>query len=168
MTPATIIHEAARRGITLRVEGADLLYRGPRGALCPELKFALKAHKPAIISELMGSDTPSPSCPADVTERAATIAEGDGCSREEADSRALAKHGQQSQQTHTEQHRVAISAALDRPTERCTEEGTCLLHETRRFVASQHFDQAIALWSLIELFGIAPGRPQDFTLERGG
>ena len=57
MTPAVNIHEAARRGIALRVDGADLLYRGPRGALCPELKTALKALKPAIIAELTGADT---------------------------------------------------------------------------------------------------------------
>ena len=80
MTPAVIIHEAARRGVTLRVEGTDLIYRGPRGALCPKLKAALKAHKQAIISELMGSDTSSVSCPGDVAERAAIIAEGEACS----------------------------------------------------------------------------------------
>ena len=98
MTPAAIIHEAASRGVTLRVEGTDLLYHGPRGALCPKLKAALKAHKPAIICELMGSDTSSAFCPVDVTERAAIIAEGDGCSRLEADRRALAEHGQPSWQ----------------------------------------------------------------------
>ena len=91
MTPAAIIHEAASRGVTLRVEGTDLLYHGPRGALCPKLKAALKAHKPAIICELMGSDTASAFCPADVTERATIIAEGDGCSRLEADRRALSR-----------------------------------------------------------------------------
>ena len=54
MTPAAIIHEAASRGVTLRVEGTDLLYHGPRGALCPKLKAALKAHKPAIICRADG------------------------------------------------------------------------------------------------------------------
>ena len=110
----------------------------------------------------MGSDTASAFCPADVTERAAIIAEGDGCSREEADRRALAEHGQPSWQDLAEQHRVEITSALERLPKRCTAEGTRLLDETRKFVASPRFDKAIALgWSRIELFGIAPGRPQN-------
>ena len=39
MTPAVIIHEAARRGVTLRVDGADLIYRGPRGRFAPSLRL---------------------------------------------------------------------------------------------------------------------------------
>ena len=93
MTPAVVIHEAARRGITLRVAGADLLYHGPRGALCPELKAALKDLKPAIIAELTGAKAASVFCPANVIERAAIIAEGNGCSHEEADRWALAGQG---------------------------------------------------------------------------
>ena len=142
MTPAAIIHEAASRGVTLRVEGTDLLYHGPRGALCPKLKAALKAHKPAIICELMGSDTSSAFCPADVTERATIIAEGDGCSRAEADRRALAEHGQPSWQDLAERHRVEITSALERLPKRCTAEGTRLLDVTRKFVASPFFEKA--------------------------
>ena len=36
MTPAAIIHEAASRGVTLRVEGTDLLYHGPAWCALPE------------------------------------------------------------------------------------------------------------------------------------
>lgn len=44
---------------------------------------------------------------------------------------------------------------------RCTSEGTRLLNETRKFVASLFFDELIALgWSQIELFGIAPDAPK--------
>ena len=101
------------------------------------------------------------SCPADVTERAAIIAEGDGCSRVEADRRALAEHGQPSWQDLAERHRVEITSALERLPKRCTAEGTRLLDETRKFVASPLFDKAIALgWSRIELFGIAPDAPK--------
>ena len=161
MTPAAIIHEAASRGVTLRVEGTDLLYHGPRGALCPKLKAALKAHKPAIICELMGSDTSSAFCPADVIERSAIIAEGEGCSRLEADRRALAEHGQPSWRDLAERHRVEITSALERLPKRCTAEGTRLLDVTRKFVASLFFDEVIELgWSRIELFGIAPDAPK--------
>ena len=40
-------------------------------------------------------------------------------------------------------------------------EGTHLLNETRKYVASPRFDNAIALgWRRIELFGIAPDAPK--------
>ena len=109
----------------------------------------------------MGSDTSSAFCPADVIERSAIIAEGEGCSRLEADRRALAEHGQPSWRDLAERHRVEITSALERLPKRCTAEGTRLLDVTRKFVASLFFDEVIELgWSRIELFGIAPDAPK--------
>ena len=109
----------------------------------------------------VGTNPRAVPCPTDIVERAAIIAEGDGCSRAEADCRALAEHGQPSWQDLAERHRVEITSALERLPKRCTSEGTRLLNETRKFVASPRFEKAIALgWSRIELFGIAPDAPK--------
>ena len=123
--------------------------------------MSLLAKARAIIAEMPGANTASASCPADVTERAAIVAEGDGCNREEADRRALSEHGQETRQALAEQHRVEIFSALERLPKRCTAEGTRLLDVTRKFVASLFFDEVIELgWSRIELFGIAPDAPK--------
>ena len=50
----------------------------------------------------VGTNPRAVPCPTDIVERAAIIAEGDGCSRAEADSRALAEHGQPSWQVLAE------------------------------------------------------------------
>ena len=50
MNPAEIIAEVARLGVALRVEGDNLVHRGPRGALGPELIAKLKEQKSAIIA----------------------------------------------------------------------------------------------------------------------
>ena len=92
MNPSEIIAEVAKLGVALRVEGTNLVHRGPRGALRPELIAKLKAHKPAIVAELTSAEAPRALCPADVAERSAIIAEGDGCDRSEADERALGAH----------------------------------------------------------------------------
>ena len=60
MNPSEIIAEIAKLGVALRVEGANLVHRGPRGALRPEHIAKLKAHKPAIVAELDGRPMPSP------------------------------------------------------------------------------------------------------------
>ena len=70
-----------------------------------------------------GANTASASCPADVSERAAIVAEGDGCNREEAESWALAEHGQPSWEVLAEAHRVEITSALERLPIRCTSGG---------------------------------------------
>ena len=109
----------------------------------------------------VGTNPRAVPCPTDIVERAAIVAEGDGCNRAEADRRALSEHGQETWQALAEQHRVEIFSALDRLPKRCTAEGSRLLDETRKFVASPFFDEVIELgWSLIELFGIAPHTPK--------
>ena len=88
--------------------------------------MSLLAKARAIIAEMPGANTASASCPADVTERAAIVAEGDGCNREEADRRALSEHGQETRQALAEQHRAEITAALDRLPKSCSlREPTC-------------------------------------------
>ena len=52
MNPSEIIAEVAKLGVALRVEGANLVHRGPRGALRPDLIAKLKARKPDIIAQL--------------------------------------------------------------------------------------------------------------------
>jgi hypothetical protein len=46
--------ELQARGITVEVDGADLKVRGRIGALTPELRTAIQAHKPAIMLALTG------------------------------------------------------------------------------------------------------------------
>jgi hypothetical protein len=45
MNPADLLTEASRRGIHLEVDGEGLRYKGPRGAMTPELREALTANK---------------------------------------------------------------------------------------------------------------------------
>jgi hypothetical protein len=147
MTPAAIIREATRRGITLRVDGAELLYRGPRGALGPELKAALKAHKPAIISELMGADTPSASHTTKTLRAAAPIEEADsGWWDAKAD----------------DDLRCRIVAALDRLPAPRDHSGRGLIASTLTFLRSRWFSEALKYgWSLEELFGVDGSAPLD-------
>jgi hypothetical protein len=47
-----LIERCRLAGIRLRVEGTDLQYDGPKGAMTPDLIAELKAHKPAILAAL--------------------------------------------------------------------------------------------------------------------
>ena len=134
MTPAVIIHAAAHWGVTLRVDGADLVYRGPRGALCPELMAALKAHKPAIISELMGADTSSVSCPG---ATAARLEFEEGLAAAHAERQALRTHGIATWQALADDQRVAISGEMDRLPPTCNFEASRLQKATCEFLGSR-------------------------------
>jgi hypothetical protein len=46
--------ELQARGIAVEVDGADLKVRGRTGALTPELRTAIQAHKPALMLALTG------------------------------------------------------------------------------------------------------------------
>ena len=160
MNPSEIIAEVAKLGVVLRVEGANLVHRGPRGALRPELIAKLKAHKLAIVAELTSAEAPRALCPADVAERSAIIAEGDGCDRSEADERALGAHGFPSWSALADAQRAKILAELDRLPPSCERHGERLLEMTRMFLESPWFRQAVEKgWSMIELFEISPHAP---------
>ena len=155
MNPSEIIAEVANLGVVLRVEGTNLVHRGPRGALRPELIAKLKAHKPAIVAELTSAEVPRAPCPADVAERSAIIAEGDGCDRNIADRRALGEAGYGSWQAFVNAQQADIGAALDRLPVPCGRGGARLLEATRHFIVSPQFDEAIRCgWSLKRMFGL--------------
>ncbi|MGH8570453.1 MAG: hypothetical protein ACREXU_21230 [Gammaproteobacteria bacterium] len=59
MTPTAILNHARAAGVTLWVEGDELRYRGPRGALAKFLRD-LKAHKPAIPGGARGAGCAQP------------------------------------------------------------------------------------------------------------
>ncbi len=138
MNPSEIIAEVAKLGVVLRVEGTNLVHRGPRGALRPELIAKLKAHKPAIVAELTSAEAPRALCPADVAERSAIIAEGDGCDRSEADERALGAHRFPSWSALADAQRAEILANLERLPPSCERDGERLLQMTRAFLESSY------------------------------
>jgi hypothetical protein len=59
MTAAALIEEVYRRGIVLTPRGDRLGFRGPVGALTPELKAALKQFKPEVLGLLAAGTTPA-------------------------------------------------------------------------------------------------------------
>lgn len=155
MSPSEIIAEVAKLGVALRVEGANIVHRGPRGALRPDLIAKLKARKPDIIAQLASAKAPSAPCPANIAERSAIIADGDHCDRNIADSRALAEAGYGSWQGFFDAQHAEIRAALNRLPVPWPRESARLLEATRQFISSQWFDEALRCgWTLHELFGL--------------
>ncbi|MGD0946783.1 MAG: hypothetical protein ABSA52_05065 [Candidatus Binatia bacterium] len=68
MTAVTLLDELRRRRVELIPEGVGLRYRAPKGALTPDLRQALAAHKVELLSLLTGLDTGSRLNPADCFE----------------------------------------------------------------------------------------------------
>ena len=52
MTPVELLDEARCRGIALEPDGDWLIYRGPKGAMTPELKDALVESKGEVLAYL--------------------------------------------------------------------------------------------------------------------
>jgi amino acid adenylation domain-containing protein len=52
VTPAALLDRLHERGITVWADGSDLRYRGPTGALTPELRDELRANKHAVLAAL--------------------------------------------------------------------------------------------------------------------
>ena len=65
MNAQALIEELAERDIHLSVSDSRLRYRAPRGALTPELRAELKAHKSGIMAALAGAPE---ACAGDVPE----------------------------------------------------------------------------------------------------
>lgn len=165
MTPATIIADARADGILLAV-GSDgsLAYRGPRRATEKWLPI-LRGAKPAILAHLRGSEgvadsgTTAP-CPADVTERAAVIADGCGCPADVAAAQALGEHGFASWKALGAAKAAEIKLELSRLSPPSNRRGARLLTTTRNFIASPWLARSAAAgWSLVELFGISAVAP---------
>jgi len=54
VTPVELLDEARKRGIVLEPDGAWLVYRGPKGAMTPDLKHALTQCKADVINHIRG------------------------------------------------------------------------------------------------------------------
>lgn len=52
MTACQLLGDLQRRGLTVTADGPDLLVRGPRALLTPDLKSALLAQKPELLALL--------------------------------------------------------------------------------------------------------------------
>jgi hypothetical protein len=99
-------------------------------------------------------------CPATVAERSAIIEEADHCDRNAADHRALAEAGHASWQGFSDIHRMQIAAALKQLPPPRDYNGCRLIAETRRFLSSEWFSEALRCgWTLEELFGIDAHAP---------
>ena len=115
MNPSEIIAEIAKLGVALRVEGANLVHRGPRGALRPEHVAKLKAHKSAIVAELTGVNALA------------------------ADRPALAEAGYGSWQALGDAHHRHVAAALNALPPPTDLNGRRLIAETQHFLGSNWF-----------------------------
>ena len=67
-----LLAELAERGITLAVDGGQLVARGPAGAMTPELAQRLKQHKAALVEALTSG--PAEDQPVEVNATAAESA----------------------------------------------------------------------------------------------
>jgi len=56
MNPDELVQTLRQSGVALVVEGENLRYRAPAGALTPELRSELAAHKAAILAYLRSQD----------------------------------------------------------------------------------------------------------------
>jgi len=56
VNPAELVETLQQSGVTLAVEGEHLRYRAPAGALTPELRSELTAHKAAVLAYLQSQD----------------------------------------------------------------------------------------------------------------
>ncbi len=62
-TAANLIDRCRQHGVTLYLDGDQLRFRGPRGALTPELRQAVAQHRAEVVRLLLrpaGQDTPPP------------------------------------------------------------------------------------------------------------
>jgi hypothetical protein len=151
-------------GGKLRVEPASKLSDGLRKRISSqklEIIAELQRRATATTPRLVPSDTPP--CASDIAERAAIIEEGDQCDLPTAQKRALAEFGFTSSNEVADAHRAHILARLDElPSPNPNDQnGRRLINETREFLNSEYWPQAIALgWPMLELFGINPHAPQ--------
>jgi hypothetical protein len=69
-----LLAELAERGITLAVDGGQLVARGPAGAMTPELAQRLKQHKAALVEALASGPAEAQAVKANAPAAAAPVA----------------------------------------------------------------------------------------------
>jgi len=70
VTIKDVLTIAESRGVKLRVEGNDLVFRAPKGALTPELRQAIVDHKAELVAFLRSHEAIAPIPRADLDEAA--------------------------------------------------------------------------------------------------
>jgi hypothetical protein len=96
MTALELLETLKRRGVDLDPVGESLHYRAPAGALTPDLRQALAAHKAEVLAHLRGEMVGLPTHPGDwpeewleaFIERAGIMEFDGGLPRQEAERRA--------------------------------------------------------------------------------
>ena len=169
MSAVAALQDAHRAGVKLHVVGSKLTLRGkapPPDSIIEQLRL----HKTDILLLLRQQSgfAANPACPADIAERAAIIAQGDGVDHETAARRALAEAGHQSWQDLSQAHRREIETALDRLPAPNTPLGARLIERTQAVIASELFDTAVKNgWDMTAVFGVAAVAPDVRVGEQG-
>lgn len=122
---------------------------------------------PVVRSSLSGRTTPaigrrSPPCPADVAERAALIAEGDGLDRATADARALTECGFTGWRDLADAHAAVILAEIDRLPPPCDLVGALLARGAAKLLTGPHWLAAVSAgWTVLDVFGCDGWQPAE-------
>ena len=151
MTPArALITRLTSAGVTLRLDGDAIVHRGPRSVLSPDVLAKLRHYKAEIVAELRGQGKIGSPCLADIVE-------GNGCEREKVDPGVASPNS-----WHAEALRCRIVAVLDRLPAPRDHSGRRLIAETRKFLESRWWTEAIECgWAPEELFGLDGSAPLD-------
>ena len=165
MSAAEALKAARAAGIRVEIDGDDLVLEAPVPPP-PIVLDLLSRHKSHVIAMLRlqarmtAVASSRPPCASEIAERSSIIEEGDCCDRNAADHRALAETGYDSWQAFVDAHDMHVAAALNalpRPTDL---NGLRLIVETRRFLSSEWFSEALKCgWTLEELFGVGAHEP---------
>ena len=150
MTSArALIERLIRAGVSLRIDGEDLVHRGPRRSLTSDVLAEIGSHKAEIIAELRRGEIKS--------SVAAHLVFADAV-REGFDEVGAARlRHAEAESLHREilGEVVRLPAARHANTRR-------LVAETRKFLESPWWEEAVASgWTLKELFGVDSGAPLD-------
>ena len=57
-TAEAVLQKCESKGVILRVDGENLKYKAPPGAMTEDLRDAIASHKPELIKTLQGKTTP--------------------------------------------------------------------------------------------------------------
>ena len=169
MSAVAALQAAHSAGVKVHANGNKLSLRAnaqPPAVVIEQLEWH-KADILVLLRQQCGF-APIPACPADVAERAAIIAEGDGVGHEIAVEQALAEAGHQSWQDLSQAHRRKIETALDRLPAPNTPLGARLVERTQAVIGSELFHTAVLQgWDMTAMFGVAPVAPDLRVGEQG-